>query len=225
MQNRQPMHLSSRQMTGPSSVLSIAFVRQADAHAGWLQCIHWFLTYTSPLSVICRFTTDHCVVDGDRASSSTAGSASGSANPWAAAQANSQLLHPMHRVVSTRIPMNSFRSPVSSAEDDWNGKAAVPTAPRVFTNALRSILSFLLWMSQCSVLLSNRFRAEGQFSRGGSGAYTCRSKNFLTIFPHSRSSRCSSMPTYKSFVNFSSEEPLPPRTAFRMDSRKALISS
>ena len=44
MQKRHPMHLSSRQMTGPSSVFSIALVRQAAAQAGWLQCMHCFLT-------------------------------------------------------------------------------------------------------------------------------------------------------------------------------------
>jgi hypothetical protein len=34
MQYRHPMHLSARQITGPSFVLNIALVRQAAAHAG-----------------------------------------------------------------------------------------------------------------------------------------------------------------------------------------------
>ena len=44
MQKRQPMHLLSRQMTGPSSVLYMARVRQAVEHPAWLQCMHCFLT-------------------------------------------------------------------------------------------------------------------------------------------------------------------------------------
>jgi len=43
MQERHPMHLSSRQITGPSSVLYMALVRQAEAQAGLLQWLHDFL--------------------------------------------------------------------------------------------------------------------------------------------------------------------------------------
>ena len=39
MQYRQPMQRSSRQITGPSSVFFIACTRQAEAQAGWLQCM------------------------------------------------------------------------------------------------------------------------------------------------------------------------------------------
>ena len=61
MQNRQPMHFDSRQITGPSSVLYIAFVRQAAAQAGSRQCMHWRLTKTSPLLVSYRLTAVHWV--------------------------------------------------------------------------------------------------------------------------------------------------------------------
>jgi hypothetical protein len=62
MQSRQPRHLSSRQITGPSFVFVIARVRHADAQAGALQCMHWRLTkISSPSAVSNRLTTDHCV--------------------------------------------------------------------------------------------------------------------------------------------------------------------
>jgi hypothetical protein len=56
MHDLHPMHLLSRQMTGPSSVLIIAFVRQADAQAGLLQWLQAFLIYSSPLEVSKAFT-------------------------------------------------------------------------------------------------------------------------------------------------------------------------
>src|SRR5512140_2845215 len=60
MQNLHPMHFSPSQVTGPSLVLSIAFTRQAAAHAGCQQCKHCFLTKTAPLAVSKRFTTVYC---------------------------------------------------------------------------------------------------------------------------------------------------------------------
>src|SRR5690606_37911801 len=61
MQKRQPMHLLPRQITGPLRVLYIALVRHAAPQAGCQQCMHCFLTNTSPFEVSNRLTTVHCV--------------------------------------------------------------------------------------------------------------------------------------------------------------------
>ncbi len=146
MQKRQPMHLSSRQMTGPSSVLSIALVRQAAAQAGWLQCMHCFLTKISSSSPK-RFTTENWVTEGFRTSSKTAydsaESTSGIGRPFASAQASSQPRQPMQRVVSTSTPLSSVAdaSPPARALAPNNAELpSVPSAPaKVFRNPRRSI--------------------------------------------------------------------------------------
>jgi hypothetical protein len=60
MQKRQPMHFSSRHTTGPSGVLRMAAVRQAEAQAGETQCMHWRFTKTSPFEVWKRPIAVHC---------------------------------------------------------------------------------------------------------------------------------------------------------------------
>jgi hypothetical protein len=62
MQDLHPMHLSSRQITGPSSVFNMALVRQADAQAGLLQWLQADRIYCSPLEVSKAFTTNRCEV-------------------------------------------------------------------------------------------------------------------------------------------------------------------
>jgi hypothetical protein len=80
MQDLHPMHLSSRQITGPSSVLSMALVRQAEAQAGLLQWLQADRMYCSPLEVSNAFTTSRCEVLVFR-STPASGKSSGDGNP------------------------------------------------------------------------------------------------------------------------------------------------
>ena len=142
MQKRQPIHLLARQMTGPSLVFSMAFVRQAAVQAGWLQCMHCFLTNTSPASVLNRFTTVYADGDVFLVSSKTASLVPGFGRPCSLAHASSHCLQPIQRVVSVTAPTNSGVVSNSFAAS-FLGSDAAPTSPRTLMKFLLSIRNSL----------------------------------------------------------------------------------
>src|SRR5512133_1289789 len=111
MQYRHPMHLSPSQVTGPSLVLTMALTSQAAAQAGCEQCMHCFLTNTSPFFVSNLLTTVNCFSVVSRTfCSALSAFTSGTKLLFATEHATSQDLHPMHLVVSTSTPTNSLFS-------------------------------------------------------------------------------------------------------------------
>ena len=79
---------------------------QPVAQAGFTQCMHCVFTYTSPLLVMCRFTTVNwrsVASRGDLYDMSS--DQSGSGRPLALAQAASHERQPMHFDTSTSTPI------------------------------------------------------------------------------------------------------------------------
>src|SRR5665811_1525014 len=124
------MHLSPRHITGPSSVLCIAWVRHAAAQAGSLQCIHCILAYTVPFDVLYSLTTVRCLSSGFlNPLISLLGIGSG--KPFSSAQSYSQPRQPLHRAESYRIPWNSVAVLTFGAAFSSLPTARVsPVAPR-----------------------------------------------------------------------------------------------
>src|SRR3989304_8069239 len=97
-------------MTGPSTVFSIALVRQAEAQAGWQQWRHCLRTKTGfsgffPFGY--RLSTVYAAGEVSRFVSKTRSlekETSGSGSPFFSLHASSQLRQPMHFAVSTRSP-------------------------------------------------------------------------------------------------------------------------
>jgi hypothetical protein len=140
MQYLQPMHLFSRQITGPSSVLYMALVRHAAVHAGCKQCMHCFLTKISPAFVLNRLTTVHCdsvcVLSLLYIELSLK---SGSGRPCAPAHETSQVRQPKHRVVSTSTPTFFAGAVTGPALLDPASNVEPPTTPRDLRKILLSI--------------------------------------------------------------------------------------
>src|SRR6476620_1502670 len=142
MQNLHPMHLSPSHVTGPSRVLTMALTRQADAHAGCQQCMHCFLTKTSPLLVLKRFTIVNCFSVVSRTFSNALSlMTSGTKLALVSEQETSQARQPMHRVVSTSTPTNSLSSSVFAALADLAGSTGMTAVAAVRKKHLLSMLS------------------------------------------------------------------------------------
>src|SRR5512135_1159380 len=100
-------------MTAASLVFSIARHRHAEAHAGWLQCMHCFRTKIGSSGFFAlgnRFTTVKAPVVVSRVSSNTLSvekETFGLGRWFASLHASSQARQPMHFVVSMSIPLTS----------------------------------------------------------------------------------------------------------------------
>src|SRR5215467_5862126 len=87
------MHLEPSYVTGPDAVFFKAPTRHADAQAGSSQCMHIRRTNLSPRSSI----TVNAVTDNFASASM--------GKPWICLHACSQLRHPTHFVMSTRMDL------------------------------------------------------------------------------------------------------------------------
>src|SRR5450759_1960931 len=131
------MHLSPLQITAPSFVLNIAWVRQAAVHAGSLQCIHCFFRYASPFEVLNAFTTVLCDSSVFRITPAS-GVPTGSGSPFASAQEDSQVWQPTQRVESYRTPENSILFSVfGTAVNSFPMASVTPVTPSTLKKFLR----------------------------------------------------------------------------------------
>src|SRR5512134_3288344 len=137
-------------MTAASWVFSIAFVRQADAHAGWLQCMHCLRTkigLSGSFSFGNLFTTVKASGVVSRFVSNTLSlekETSGLGSLFASLQASSQARQPMHFVVSISIPLNSpFPVTCDAACAGFLPPARrAPAVPATFRKSLLLIVIF-----------------------------------------------------------------------------------
>src|SRR3989339_1393656 len=121
-------------MTAAFLVFSIALHRHAEAHAGWLQCMHCFRTKIGASGFFSfgnRFTTVKAPVEVSRFSSNTASlekETFGLGSLFASLQASSQARQPMHFVVAMSIPLNSMPPPEVSGACAPRADAAPPAS-------------------------------------------------------------------------------------------------
>src|SRR5512139_2447965 len=110
MQKRHPMQRSGLYFTIPSCFFSSALVRQAVAHAGCAQCMHCFrtkigLSGSFEFGNLLRTVKASGVVSRIRSRTFSSDKGSfGGGSLFCRLHASSQLLQPMHAVVSISIP-------------------------------------------------------------------------------------------------------------------------